>query len=67
VVFFVPTPTFAELESGQQDASDKAGERVIGAGGVVAYRGQDGVEVIAGGSGVADNVVHKLDGFPQRV
>jgi hypothetical protein len=67
VVFFVPTPTFAELESGQQDASDKAGERVIGAGDVVAYRGQDGVEVIVGGSGVADYVVHKLDGFPQRV
>jgi hypothetical protein len=67
VVFFVPTPTFAELESGQEDASDKAGERVIGAGDVVAYRGQDGVEVIAGGSGVADHVVHELEGVPQRI
>jgi len=63
----VPTPTFAELESGQQDASDQAGERVIGAGDVVAYRGQEGAEVIAGGSGIADHVVHELDGFPQRV
>jgi len=67
VVFFVPTPTFAELESGQQDASDKAGERVIGARDVVAHRGQGGVEVIASGSGAADHVVHELDGCPQRV
>ena len=64
LVLLVPTPTFTELESGQQDASDKAGQRVIGAGDFVAYRGQDGVEVIAGGSGVADHVVHELDGFP---
>jgi len=67
VVFLVPAPTFAELESGQEDASDKAGERVLCAGAVVAYRGQDGVEMIAGGSGVADHVVHELDGFPQRI
>ena len=67
VGFFVPESTFAELESGQQDASDKVGERVIGAGDVVAYRSLDRVEVIAGGSGVADHVVHKPDGFPQRV
>jgi hypothetical protein len=39
LVFFVSTPTFAELESGQQNASDKASERVIGVGDVVAYRG----------------------------
>jgi hypothetical protein len=66
VVFFVPSPTLAELESGQQDATDKAGERVIGARVAIAYRGQDGVEMIAGDSGVADHVVHELDGFPQR-
>ena len=36
VVFFVPAPTFAEFECGQQDASDKAGERVVAAGDVVA-------------------------------
>ena len=53
MVFFVPAPAFAELESGQQDALDKAGERVLGAGAVVAYSRQEGVEVIAGGSGVS--------------